>query len=230
MAHRLLIVEDDRDLARNLIDYLELRGYATDYAADGYGAMNLLAANDYDLAVLDLMLPGIDGISICHRLRNELMRRTPVVMLTAKNDVEVKVSAFDLGADDYIVKPVALREMEARIRALIRRANGDGDNSVLAVGDLRFDTGTMRIERAGTAIAMPPVPMRILALLMRHSPNVVHQQTLFREIWGEEAGDRHAMVVHMHALRNLVDKPFEQQLIHTVRGFGYRIAADHAPL
>ena len=226
MNHRLLIVEDDRDLARNLIDYLELRGYVTDYAP----AINLLSANAYDLVVLDLMLPGIDGITLCKRMRHELLKRTPVVMLTAKDDVDVKISAFDFGADDYIVKPVALRELEARIRALIRRAGNEVDNSMLVVGDLRFDTGTMKIERAGKPISMPPVPTRILALLMKHSPNVVHQQSIYREIWGDEPGDKHSMVVHMHALRNQVDKPFSQQLIHTVRGFGYRIAVDHASL
>src|SRR3990172_1699587 len=133
MNHRLLIVEDDRDLARNLIDYLELRDYTTDYAPDGYAAINLLSANAYDLVVLDLMLPGIDGITLCKRMRHELLKRTPVVMLTAKDDVDVKISAFDFGADDYIVKPVALRELEARIRALIRRAGNEVDNSMLVV-------------------------------------------------------------------------------------------------
>lgn len=224
MAHSVLVVEDDRDLARNLVDYLDLRGYATDYAPDGFAAINRLQSGHYDLVILDLMLPGIDGIAVCHRLRHELMKRTPVIMLTAKDDVDVKVSAFDFGADDYIVKPVALKELEARARALIRRANSEGDSPVLVVGDLRLDTGTLRVERAGQPISMPPVQLRLLALLMKHAPNVVSQQAITREIWGEEAGDKHSMVVHMHALRTAIDKPFDKQLIHTVRGFGYRIA------
>jgi len=176
------------------------------------------------------MLPGIDGIAICHRLRHELLKRTPVIMLTAKDDVDVKVSALDAGADDYIVKPVALKELEARARALYRRTNSDGESPVMAVGDLRFDAGTMKVERAGKLIAMPPVQLRILSLLIKHSPNVVTQQAIAREIWGDEPGDKHSMVVHMHDLRAAVDKPFSQQLIHTVRGFGYRIAATDAPL
>lgn len=224
MANRLLIVEDDRDLARNLIDYLEIQRYAPDYAPDGHAALNLIAANSYDLIVLDLMLPGIDGIGVCKRIRQELFSRVPIVMLTAKDDIDVKISAFDIGADDYVVKPVAMRELEARIRALIRRASQEKDNAVLVVGDLRFDTGTMKIERAGQVVALPPVPTKILSLLMRHSPNVVHRLAIQREIWGDEPGDNHALIVHMHTLRNAVDKPFEQQLIHTVRGFGYRIA------
>lgn len=228
MPHRLLIIEDDRDLARNLVDYLELRGYVTDYAPDGYSALNLLGQESYDLILVDLNLPGIDGISICKRFRSEMYGKSPIVVLTAQDDVDIKISALDLGADDYVVKPVSLRELDARIRALIRRAGPESESSVLSVGDLLFDLGTMRIERAGQLITLSPVPTRILALLMRHAPNVVLQKAIFREIWGEEAGDKHALLVHMHALRNAVDKPFERQLIHTVRGFGYRMAQDNA--
>lgn len=228
MAHRLLIVEDDRDLARNLVDYLEIQGYVTDYAPDGYAAMNLLSSNSYDLAVFDMMLPGIDGITLCKRLRQELMSPLPVVMLTARDEVDIKIAAFDLGADDYVVKPVALRELEARIRALIRRSRQETESGTLSVGDLRYDTGTLRIERAGREISLQPVQVRILALLIRHSPNVVHRQAIHREIWGDEPGDSHALIVHMHALRNAIDKPFPEALIHTVRGFGYRIAHERS--
>ena len=224
MANRLLIVEDDRDLARNLIEYLELQGYVTDFAADGQTALQLVAAEQFDLVVLDLMLPVIDGLSVCTRIRQQLHSNVPVVMLTAKDEVDLKVAALDIGADDYVVKPASLREIEARIRALIRRASREVESDVLIVDDLRFDTGTMKIERAGVPIILPPVPMRILMLLMRRSPNVVHRQAIHREIWGDEPGDAHALIVHMHMLRNAVDKPFFRQIIHTVRGFGYRIA------
>ncbi|MBL8448321.1 MAG: response regulator transcription factor [Dokdonella sp.] len=224
MANRLLIVEDDRDLARNLIEYLELQGYVTDFAADGQTALQLVAAEQFDLVVLDLMLPVIDGLSVCTRIRQQLHSHVPVVMLTAKDEVDLKVAALDIGADDYVVKPASLREIEARIRALIRRTSREVESDVLIVDDLRFDTGTMKIERAGVPIVLPPVPMRILMLLMRRSPNVVHRQAIHREIWGDETGDAHALIVHMHMLRNAVDKSFFRQIIHTVRGFGYRIA------
>lgn len=230
MASRLLIVEDDRDLAGNLIDFLEIQGYVTDYAADGHAALNLLASNEYDLVVLDMMLPGVDGLTICSRIRQQLRSLVPVVMLTAKDEVDTKIAAFDIGADDYVVKPASLREVEARIRALIRRAGRESDSDLLVIGDLRMDVGTMKIERAGQAIVLPPVPTKILMLLMRRSPNVVHRLAIHREIWGEEPGDNHALIVHMHTLRNAVDKPFERQLIHTVRGFGYRIAHEHSAL
>lgn len=230
MASRLLIVEDDRDLAGNLIDFLEIQGYVTDYAADGHAALNLLTSNEYDLVVLDMMLPGVDGLSICSRIRQQLRSKVPVVMLTAKDEVDTKIAAFDIGADDYVVKPASLREIEARIRALIRRSGRESDSDLLVIGDLRMDVGTMKIERAGQAIVLPPVPTRILMLLMRRSPNVVHRLAIHREIWGEEPGDNHALIVHMHTLRNAVDKPFERQLIHTVRGFGYRIAHEQSAL
>lgn len=224
MASTVLIVEDDRDLARNLVDFLQLQGYVVDYAPDAMLAMHLLGANEYDLIVLDLMLPGQDGLTLCRRIRSELHSRVPIVMLTAKDEVDTKVSAFDIGADDYVVKPAALREIEARIRALIRRAGHEIDSEVLEVGDLRLDTGTMRLERAGQPIVLPPVPLKILTLLMRRSPNVVHQTMIQREIWGDDTDDKHALIVHMHTLRSAVDKPFDSQLVHTVRGFGYRVA------
>ncbi len=230
MTSRLLIVEDDRELAGNLIDFLQIQGYLTDYAADGHAALGLLAANEYDLVVLDLMLPGVDGLTICSRIREQLHSNVPVVMLTAKHEVDTKVSAFDVGADDYVVKPASLREIEARIRALIRRAAREIDNDLLVVGDLRMHTGTMKIERAGKSIILPPVPTRILMLLLRRSPNVVHRLAIHREIWGDAPGDNHALIVHMHALRNAVDKPFDRQLVHTVRGFGYRIADEQSAL
>lgn len=230
MTSRLLIVEDDRDLAGNLIDFLEIQGYVTDYAADGHAALNLLTSNEYDLVVLDMMLPGVDGLTICSRIRQQLRSKVPVVMLTAKDEVDTKIAAFDIGADDYVVKPASLREVEARIRALIRRSGRESDSDLLVIGDLRMDVGTMKIERAGQAIVLPPVPTRILMLLMRRSPNVVHRLAIHREIWGEEPGDNHALIVHMHTLRNAIDKPFEGQLIHTVRGFGYRIAHEQSAL
>lgn len=225
MTSSVLIVEDDQDLARNLCDFLDLKGYVTDHAADGHSALHLLRQNSYDLVVLDLGLPGLDGLALCRTIRAEIRSQLPIVMLTAHEELDTKVSAFDQGADDYVVKPAALREVEARIRALIRRAAREVvDGEVLQVGDLRLDTGTMRAERAGQPLVLAPVPLKILALLMRRAPNVVQRSTIQREVWGDELDDSHALIVHMHTLRNAVDKPFDRQLIHTVRGFGYRMS------
>lgn len=232
MTKHLLVVEDDRDLATNLIDFLDIYGYTCDYASDGLSALSLIAENVYDLIVLDLSLPGLDGLRVCRDIRQRLGSAVPIVVLTAKDEVETKIAAFDLGADDYVVKPAALREIEARIRALIRRAGNTSAPEVLVVGDLRMNTGTLKVERAGQPVALPPVPTRILLILMRHSPNVVHRLAIHREIWGDEDAnsESHALIVHMHTLRNAIDKPFDRQLIHTVRGFGYRIAHDESAL
>lgn len=230
MASRLLIVEDDRDLARNLSDFLGILGYVTEHAADGQTALGLLESQPYDLVILDLTLPGIDGLTLCSHIRNQIHSNVPIVMLTAKDEINTKISAFDIGADDYITKPASLREVEARVRALIRRAGQPVNNDLLVVGDLHLDVGTMTVERAGVPIILPPGAFKVLALLMRRSPNVVHNTALHRELWGEDRGDTHALVVHMYTLRNAIDKPFDRQLLHTVRGFGYRIAYEQAAL
>lgn len=224
MSLSVLVVEDDFDLARNLCDFLEIKGYIPDHASDVATARHLLGSEVYDLVVLDVSLPGGSGIGLCKAIRHELRQSTPIVMLTAKDDLDTKLDAFDLGADDYIVKPTALREIEARIRALIRRARREVDNESLVVGDLKMDTGSLRVERAGQLISLPPVPLRILRLLMANAPNVVLHSVIQRELWGDDPHDNHGLIVHMHTLRNAVDRPFAHALIHTVRGFGYRIA------
>ena len=230
---RILIIEDDVNIARNLYDYLESRGHSIDAAADGSTGLHLAGTQTFDAIVLAFGQPGMDGLTLAAKLREDAHVETPILMLTARDTLEDKLEGFSKGADDYVVKPAALREIEARIRALVRRAQGPQESSVLQVGDLRFDPGSMRIERAGQAIALAPVPARILLVLMRHSPNVVHRLAISREIWGEEGqeqGESHALIVHMHSLRSAIDKPFERQLIHTVRGFGYRIALDEPSL
>lgn len=225
----VLVVEDDRYLAQNLCDFLALKGYTTAHATDAEGALRLLAGAPFNVAVVDLMLPGMDGIALVQRIRRDFGATLPIVVLTARDELDTKIAAFDLGADDYVVKPTALREIEVRLRALIRRAEGERGEAaeVLQVDDLAFDLGKMRVERAGQLLTLPPAPLKILALLMRCSPNVVAHAAIHKELWGDGPGDSHALTVHMHALRAAVDKPFATQLIHTVRGFGYRIA--HEP-
>ena len=180
MSLSVLVVEDDFDLARNLCDFLEIKGYLPDHASDVSKAKHLLGNETYDLVVLDVSLPGGSGIDLCKTMRHELRLSTPIVMLTAKDDLDTKLDAFDLGADDYIVKPAALREIEARIRALIRRSRREVDNDTLSIGDLHMDTGSLRVERAGRLITLPPVPLRILRLLMANAPNVVLHRAIQR--------------------------------------------------
>lgn len=226
MTNLVLIVEDDFDLAKNLVDFLEIKGYSTDHAADFATAVHLIGTVGYDLVILDLGLPGGSGVDLCRLIRQGLSQSTPVVMLTAQDDLDIKLDSFNMGADDYIIKPAALKEIEARIRALIRRSHREFESGVYEVGDLRMEIGIMRVTRGGVPIVLPALPMRILRTLMAHAPNVVSHTKLRQDIWGDEAQDSHVLIAHMHTLRNAVDRPFEYPLIHTIRGFGYRIADD----
>ena len=175
---RLLIIEDNRDLAANLCEYLEERGHILDAAADGLTGLHLAITQPYDVIVLDLVLPGLDGLSLCRKLRDEAGLETPVLMLTARDAIEDRVIGLDAGADDYLVKPFSLRELEARLRALVRRADGRGQRQRLEVADLVFDTASLRVTRAGREIELPPIPMRLLEVLMRRSPRVVSRADL----------------------------------------------------
>lgn len=222
-AATILIVEDHRDLAANVGDYLEAGGFTVDFAADGISALQLCADNHYDAIVLDVMLPGIDGFEVCKRLRQELHRDTPVIMLTARDTINDKVNGFDVGADDYLIKPFELRELEARLAALIRRQRGELEGGQLQVGDLRFDLETMRVTRAGKVIKLSPITLHILRILMRESPKLVSRERLESEVWGDDTPDSDTLRSHLYNLRKNLDKPFDQQLMHTIPGVGYKV-------
>ena len=227
---KILVVEDNPDLAANLVDYFEARGHLVDAAFDGAVGLRLASDQDFDIILLDLVLPGIDGISLCRRLRQDAGKRTPVLMLTARDALEDKVGGLEAGADDYVVKPFALREVEARVHALVRRAVGAAASAaVLQVGDLSFDTATYGVVRAGQAIELPPIPLRLLEALMRATPRVLSREELERAVWGDAPPDSDALRAHMHLLRAAVDKPFAQPLIRTLRGLGWQIVAANAP-
>lgn len=228
-ALRILVVEDNLDLAANLVDFLEGRGHLADAAGDGVTGLKLAAANDYDIVVLDIMLPGIDGLELCRRLRGEVGKLTPILMLTARDATEDKIAGLEAGADDYVVKPFVLREVEARLKALARRAQAASPRQTLRVADLVYDTGTYRVSRGDTVVELPPIPLRILEALMRASPRVLSRDELERAIWGDLPPDSDALRAHMHILRSAVDKPFAQPLIRTLRGLGWQIAEDDAP-
>jgi DNA-binding response OmpR family regulator len=219
----ILLVEDHDDLAASIGDYLESSGFAMDYAADGAIALNLLAENTYDAIILDLMLPKIDGIRVCERLR-ERGDGTPILMLTARDQLEDKVTGFNAGADDYLVKPFEMEELNARIKALIRRARGEMSDGALRVGDLVFDPRTMRVERAGERLNLSPTSTRILKVLMRESPRLVSREQLENELWGDMLPDSDTLRSHMYNLRKGIDRPFKTKLLHTVQGMGFKLA------
>lgn len=220
----LLLVEDNRDIAEAIVEFLELRGYAVDYAGDGITGLHLAVTNPYDAIILDVMLPGMDGIAVCRKLRDEARRDTPILMLTARDTLEDKVAGLEAGADDYVVKPFEMRELEARIRALQRRQRGGVTRETLRVADLALDLGTLEVTRGGQVIRLMPIGLRLLTALMRASPRVVSRQQLEREVWGEVPPDSDALRSHLYALRKSIDKPFDRALLHTIPGVGYRIA------
>ncbi|MEE2984309.1 MAG: response regulator transcription factor [Pseudomonadota bacterium] len=222
----ILLIEDHRDIAEMVFDYLENQGYKVDYAADGVTGLHLGIQNDYDAVVLDLMLPGIDGLDVCRRLRRDAHVDAPVLMLTARDTLEDKLLGFDSGADDYLVKPFDLEELEARICSLIRRRRGDVAREVLRVGELTLDLQTLKVMREEREITVSPIGMKILKVLMQQSPKVVDRWAVERAIWGDLPPDSDALRSHMYNLRKVVDKPFTGRMIHTVHNAGFRIIAD----
>lgn len=226
---RLLVIEDNRDLAANLVDFMEDRGHVLDVAGDGLTGLHLATVNDYDAILLDLMLPGMDGITLCRKLRDDARKTTPVLILTARDALDDKIVGLESGADDYVVKPFALREVEARLKALARRAQSQGLQTRLQVGNLVFDTNIMRIARGERGIELPQIPLRLLETLMRQSPKVIERSELEHVIWGDSPPDSDALRAHMHVLRSTIDTEGETPLIRTVRGMGYQIAEQDAP-
>jgi DNA-binding response OmpR family regulator len=219
----VLLVEDHRPIAELVCDHLEGRGIAVDYAADGPAGLRLAKENAYDVIVLDLMLPGLDGLQVCAQLRNEARIDTPVLMMTARDTLEDKIAGLDAGADDYLVKPFDVRELEARARALVRRYRGEVRPEILQVEDLTLDTATHTVRRAGTVLNPSPIGFKILVQLMRAAPRVVPRRELERRVWGELVPDSDALRSHLYNLRKAVDKPFSTPLIQTVQNFGYRL-------
>ncbi len=225
---RLLVIEDNRDLAANLVDFMEDRGHAVDVAGDGLTGLHLATVNEYDAILLDLMLPGMDGITLCRKLRDDARKTTPVLILTARDALDDKIVGLESGADDYVVKPFALREVEARLKALARRAQSQGLQTHLQVGNLVFDTHIMRVARGDRTLELPPIPLRLLETLMRQSPKVLARSELEHAVWGDTPPDSDSLRAHMHVLRSSIDTEGEAPLIRTVRGMGYQIAEQDA--
>ncbi|GAB3378364.1 response regulator transcription factor [Lysobacter fragariae] len=226
----VLIVEDNRNISEMVGEYLEGRGFEVDYAADGLDGYRLATENNYDVIVLDLMLPRLDGIEVCKKLREEARKSTPVLMLTARDTLDEKLNGLSVGADDYLTKPFAIQELEARLRALIRRERRQVGGEVLKVADLVLDPASLRVTRDGAELQLSPIGLRLLTILMRESPRVVSRQEIEREIWGNGLPDSDTLRSHLYNLRKTIDKPFGKQLLHTVQSAGYRVAdISHSP-
>lgn len=222
-ALKVLVVEDNTDLAANIVDYLEEHGHTVDTAQNGLTGLHLATTGDFDVIVLDLMLPGMDGLTLCRTLRDKGGSRTPVLMLTARGTLDDKIAGFMGGADDYLVKPFELKELELRLQALARRAKGMAGLSQLRVGDLEFSLDTLRVKRGTRTIDLPALPLKILELLMKRSPNVVWRREIEEAVWGDSPPDSDALRVHIHTLRSAIDSPGMPALLRTIRGVGYQL-------
>ena len=188
---RILVIEDNSDIAANLGDYLEDRGHTVDFAADGVTGLHLAVVNDFDAIVLDLNLPGMDGLEVCRKLRQDARKQTPVLMLTARDALASKLEGFDAGADDYLVKPFALQEVDARLAVLLRRGKGP-QSRILNVADLEYNLDTLEVRRDGRLLQLNPTALKILQSLMESSPSVVTPQAPQPPAWGGGPPASHA--------------------------------------
>ena len=220
---RILVIEDNRDILANVLDYLQLKGFNVDCAQDGLSGLHLASINRYDIIVLDIMLPGIDGYQICQRLREDGHNEVSILMLTACDSLDDRLKGLRMGADDYLVKPFALSELAARIEAILRRSQGSRTRR-LQVADLSYDLDTLHVNRGTQTIKLNPIGLKLLAILMQKSPAVVTREALEEALWGDNCPDSDSLRSHVHQLRQVLDKPFELPLLHTVHGVGYRLA------
>ncbi|MDX1297391.1 MAG: response regulator transcription factor, partial [Pseudomonas sp.] len=213
----------NRDILANVLDYLQLKGFTVDCAQDGLSGLHLASTGHYDLIVLDIMLPGIDGYQVCKRLREDGHNEVPILMLTARDALDDRLQGLNVGADDYLIKPFALSELVARIEAILRRSQGSRKRQ-LKVADLVYDLDTLHVSRAGQPLKLNPIGLKLLAVLMQKSPAVIRREALEEALWGDDSPDSDSLRSHIHQLRQVLDKPFATPLLHTLHGVGYRLA------
>ncbi len=224
MAMRLLFAEDDPTIRGYVAQGLREAGYAVDAFENGDETLDAMATVDYDLAILDVNLPGASGFDVCRSVRNRSVPGPAILFLTARDSVEDRVYGLDLGAEDYLVKPFAFAELLARVRALLRR--GPGQQPLLRCADLTLDPAAHRVERAGREIGLTAKEFALLEYLMRNAGRVVSKTMIAEHVWDFDLGaETNFIEVFIYALRKKIDAPFDHPLLHTLRGLGYRIDA-----
>lgn len=223
---KIMIVEDEKRIVRFLQMELEHEGFETESEENGRRAYERIVQEQYDLVLLDIMLPDMDGLEVCRRVRE--ISDVPIIMLTAKDDIEDKVSGLDIGADDYITKPFAIQELLARVRAAIRihKANemGNRDERVLAVKDLVLYPGRYEVRVKGELVELTKKEYSLLEYMLRNKPNVLTRDQILQEVWGYDyVGDTNVVDVYIRYLRAKIDERFDDKYIYTVRGVGYAV-------
>jgi DNA-binding response OmpR family regulator len=224
---KLLIVEDQADLAENIFEYLGEDRFSLDYAGDGLTALHLLATQTYDVVILDLMLPGVNGFEIARKIRQDLQCSTPIIMMTALSDINDKEKGFDSGTDDYLVKPFELKELKLRIEALHRRYAPQ--KPLLKAGDLVFNPGTLEVEFHGLKAAVSGTPARLFEQLIRAYPNFLSHQALCDAVWGaDDDFEGNSLRTHIYTLRKSLKDKLGHGMVKTVHGRGYRLDPPNA--
>lgn len=221
MSLAVLLVDDNTDILCNVRDYLEMNGMAVETAINGKEALERMSQRSYAVCVLDIGLPDVDGLTVCKTLRAN-GDKTPILMLTARDSIDDRVTGLEVGADDYLIKPFSLRELNARVQALVRRAYGDSEMK-LRVGDLTFDLSITQVNRAGKPIKLNPTCLTILKELMIRSPAIVSRSRLEAQVWGGGAPDSDSLRANIYLLRQAIVKAFDKKLIHTHPGLGWSI-------
>ena len=218
----ILLVEDNADLASNIIDYLEALGHRLHYAADGEAGLREALVSPVDIVLLDLALPNRDGLSVCAEIRCRADRRVPILMLTARDSLDDKLAGFASGADDYLVKPFSLAELAARVTALAKRPHL-GQPHRMSIGPLTIDRQARAATREGRPLRLTPLLWDLLLLLAESWPNPVSRDAATLRLWGDEPPSSDSLRAHVHLLRRVVDKPFDLSIIETVHGVGFRL-------
>jgi DNA-binding response OmpR family regulator len=224
----VLVVEDHAPLREQIAALLRGAGYRVDEAADGRLALAQALAEPPDVLLLDLGLPGLSGLALCRRLREQAAQAVPVLMLTARDALPDKLEGFAAGADDYLVKPFEAAELLARVQALGRRG-GSGRDYRLQVGTLAFDRRSREAWRGGQRLELPPIPLALLQALVEAWPRALTRSELIRRVWGDDPPETDPLRTHLYQLRQQLDKPFATPMLHTVHGVGLRLQADTAP-
>ncbi|NNP69964.1 response regulator transcription factor [Acinetobacter sp. Ac_5812] len=222
----ILMVEDHFELAATVCEFLEQHGFVIDHARNLDAARNFLKTNPYHLLLLDINLPDGSGYDLCEWLRTDQGKDIPILMLTARDTLDDKLKGFTAGTDDYLIKPFDFNELVMRIRALIKRSLGEVSTSKIQIHDLILDSSTQTVTRAGQSIELPRIQFKLLKILMRNSPKVITKQEIVIELWGDEEPESDALRSHIYNLRKMIDKPFQDKLIHTISGVGLKVAFD----
>ncbi len=222
MTLNVLVVEDNLDLAAAIIDYLETENIASDHSSNGVSGLAQIKTNDYQVIILDLNIPRMDGLSVCENMRQQGID-TPVLMLTARDSLADKIAGFDAGTDDYLVKPFAMKELVIRVKALGKRRSGQ--ITFLQVEDLTLDLKQKKAFRMEQPLKLTPIALKLLEVLMRASPNPVSRNELINEVWGDDGPDSNSLKVHIYNLRRQIDGQYSNSspLLKTITGYGFSL-------